>query len=1149
MKKGLLKKVKLVGITILACITLTGCGGIGDVLSGAGTTVNNRLQINKNLLQILKDSGLLTDAMYESLMGNLAEKSKLLLKISESDIDKNLRKINQSFGYAYYYNEHYSTMASSDFSTEAEQRADGWIPSWADAAPTLKEYCDAGSKRAPFQWPWNNERAIGDYLGANGHDMSEGGRENAVPYELFNIKDQTDTDSGLGELNTIINTEVYVLNYEALKGTDISEIAISCKTIKDLSAKESKGELTDDEKEALSAARSNLTVFKPSGMTLMDGIDEDLIRDTKNNDAAEDVARLTGGEERSDNELFNEWAMECKESDVNPVWNNGSDLKESLKNMEYDLALFSDSCPVITLRLRELNPNVVLALQEKCLGMGDAYLIDYVNGDPTQGKRIYKMVYPAYYVDSIKWDGSKASFTAKESEYMNINIMTGEVALKEESTLLSVEEKQKLEKIYNVTGNSDNQSSFTIWDVVDTKEILDNNKEVEYKQNSILLKDYLEYTYLPDFIPGEPFVALGRRIRLYNFEKDGTFKDPNEIARFIDKSGHPIDGVKPISTDDLLDIKSGNSDNDRKAIKSSKSMASGGNLGGGSGGSGGTGSGGNSGGSGGSGGNSGGGSGGTSGNPGGGSGGTQVAGTSGNSDPNAMGDEDPNSAHYLAGSWEQDQNDSDIWKFKQLDGTYICNTWAWIDSNSDGTAECYYFNEEGIMEWSCDIDGHEVGDSGALLDENGEVVTKAVNGRTPDNEGTGQTVASISLHDVFMVTSTFNNSHILNTNSTPNQGNSTAEPTANYVSGTWEQDTSNNTWKFKQGDGEYAKDKWLWIDGNSDGIAECYRFDGEILFVNGTVDGFNVNEDGAWYTGSGDIQTKDVSGMTPSNGSNLGNNGGIVVPNTGQGDTGFASDLANHRFDEYEYVDELHPVALFPVNDDANDFRVASSDAMFNGQSRSRTIMYGICTDVSMFDSQLYSAWVNVEGDGGTAGSLNWWNSWLEKAKFDYRIDKEALMEYLGLNFTADMLGPDSTAIILDVDTIEKIQRDMNEDDKVYRVTWIRTMFVILGYFTMLYAFLFLAAWAIDVSTIGDTKFMYIMSFGKCIAIRDDIEKPYYDDSGTSYLTFGNTLIRCIVMLALALILTRMDFITILVKSFGKISGVSQELFKRIFNI
>lgn len=110
-------------------------------------------------------------------------------------------------------------------------------------------------------------------------------------------------------------------------------------------------------------------------------------------------------------------------------------------------------------------------------------------------------------------------------------------------------------------------------------------------------------------------------------------------------------------------------------------------------------------------------------------------------------------------------------------------------------------------------------------------------------------------------------------------------------------------------------------------------------------------------------------------------------------------------------------------------------------------------------------------------------------------------------------------------------------------------MFVIIGYLTMVYAFLFLAAWVIDVSTIGETKIMTIMSLGRCVAIRDKIERPFYNESNTAYLTFSDTLIRSITLLVLSLVLTRLDFIAILVKSFGKMSGVTQEIFKRIFNI
>ena len=61
---------------------------------------------------------------------------------------------------------------------------------------------------------------------------------------------------------------------------------------------------------------------------------------------------------------------------------------------------------------------------------------------------------------------------------------------------------------------------------------------------------------------------------------------------------------------------------------------------------------------------------------------------------------------------------------------------------------------------------------------------------------------------------------------------------------------------------------WQWIDGNNDGIAECYYFDqnGYMLASTTTPDGFTVNADGAW-TVNGVVQTKIVanaSSGTPS---------------------------------------------------------------------------------------------------------------------------------------------------------------------------------------------------------------------------------------------------------------------------------------------
>ena len=50
---------------------------------------------------------------------------------------------------------------------------------------------------------------------------------------------------------------------------------------------------------------------------------------------------------------------------------------------------------------------------------------------------------------------------------------------------------------------------------------------------------------------------------------------------------------------------------------------------------------------------------------------------------------------------------------------------------------------------------------------------------------------------------------------------------------------------------------WQWIDGNKDGVAECYYFDsnGYLLVGTTTPDGYSVNADGAW-TENGVVQTK-----------------------------------------------------------------------------------------------------------------------------------------------------------------------------------------------------------------------------------------------------------------------------------------------------
>lgn len=82
------------------------------------------------------------------------------------------------------------------------------------------------------------------------------------------------------------------------------------------------------------------------------------------------------------------------------------------------------------------------------------------------------------------------------------------------------------------------------------------------------------------------------------------------------------------------------------------------------------------------------------------------------------------------------------------------------------------------------------------------------------------------------------------------------------LAGQWTSDSIG--WHYdKTGSGNFAANEWLWIDGNNDGIAECYNFDGTSFMRSNTTtpDGYTVNENGAW-TIDGVVQTKQVGQET-----------------------------------------------------------------------------------------------------------------------------------------------------------------------------------------------------------------------------------------------------------------------------------------------
>lgn len=237
----------------------------------------------------------------------------------------------------------------------------------------------------------------------------------------------------------------------------------------------------------------------------------------------------------------------------------------------------------------------------------------------------------------------------------------------------------------------------------------------------------------------------------------------------------------------------------------------------------------------------------------------------------------------LAGSWQQDAAG---WRWKNDDGSYHAGSWQWLDGNRDGVSECYYFAPNGYMlANTVTPDGFQVNTEGAWV-ENGTVKTM----------GTPETVTV---------------------------------PEGRWVKG---DGVNAGKWWWLNPNGSYPIHTWRWLDGNQDGVAECYYFDDNGWAVTSglTPDGFLVNAEGAWV----ENQVVKTKKATRGGGGPAGVGGG-TSGKTGSGgggsSSGGGSHGGSHRYEDDD-DDEWDDYADGSVSGSANDFKTANFGMMTSSQ-------------------------------------------------------------------------------------------------------------------------------------------------------------------------------------------------------------------------
>ena len=164
--------------------------------------------------------------------------------------------------------------------------------------------------------------------------------------------------------------------------------------------------------------------------------------------------------------------------------------------------------------------------------------------------------------------------------------------------------------------------------------------------------------------------------------------------------------------------------------------------------------------------------------------------------------------------------------------------------------------------------------------------------------------------------------------------------------GQWVQNTTG--WWWQEDNGSYPVSQWKWLDGNKDGIYECYAFDANgYMYSNTTTpDGYTVNKDGAWTIGNS-VQLKfqkDMQNETAANDDSTSNSSDTsdTTVYTNEDMVGTFQINDEDRDDYYELVqgagDSIAAI-YYDTDGESHVYSFANvNDTKYRDSSRSRTM-------------------------------------------------------------------------------------------------------------------------------------------------------------------------------------------------------------------
>ena len=202
-------------------------------------------------------------------------------------------------------------------------------------------------------------------------------------------------------------------------------------------------------------------------------------------------------------------------------------------------------------------------------------------------------------------------------------------------------------------------------------------------------------------------------------------------------------------------------------------------------------------------------------------------------------------------------------------------------------------------------------------------------------------------------------------------------------------------------------------------------------------------------------------------------------------------------------------------NSDKDSFENVSDKPMF----------YAMLTNVDLYTTGTMMNWINNSSD---SESIVWWNTWLTNHSYVYQLDIGAAKSYLSENYKYELAQ--EGILVLDLDTISKIQEHFEEMNNNDVVGTFRAFTKILGYFLIVYAVMLTMAWLFDTNISPGVQLLQKITFGKMIAVSAESEMPTVGDERSTYVGIGSVVKASLCIAILGIILSLFDALTVLYK-------------------